>query len=210
MHLWTLALLSRLLLGSGVIIHCLGGFPYISNQVVLHRFLRWYSNPFLAGVIFQILGLSVTTCICTFNVSAFLQICIIRKITSKLSFRVSSSKFPKSLGRWKDCFLVPWTLNRKHNQELQIIYTLKILPQQEYLVGPQHARVETPFKGFFCFTPSTPLSCCYWLPPGINKINNIDDTELQKCVEVKVIKPLIPTPPDVVWSGSMSNSWKFC
>ena len=35
------------------------------------------------------------------------------------------------------------------------------------------------------------------------------DTDLKKCVEVEVIIP-IPSPPDVVWSGSMSNSWKFC
>ena len=36
------------------------------------------------------------------------------------------------------------------------------------------------------------------------------DAELKKCVGVEVIKTLILTLPDVVWSGSMFNSWKFC
>ena len=122
MHLWTLALLSRLLLGSGGTIHCLGGFPYISNQVVLHRFLRWYSNPFLAGVMFQILGLSVTTCICTFNVSAFLQICIIRKSKVELIFRVSIPQIPKRQVKG----LFPCSMNTEQETQLRITNYLHI------------------------------------------------------------------------------------
>ena len=73
MCLWTLGLLCHLLLGSGCI--CQG----ITFEI--HETSIWA----LAGVLFQILGLSVTTCICIFNVSAFLQICIIRQSFSHCS-----------------------------------------------------------------------------------------------------------------------------
>ena len=50
-------------------------------------FYRFYTRASLSfsGILFQILGVSVTTCICIFNVSAFLQICIIRQSFSHCS-----------------------------------------------------------------------------------------------------------------------------